>query len=298
MAPKGNQQPKNKSSNPLKKTQPVTKKRRAQRNPDSTSDSEDNDMESQSQSTPSFPVVTSSPQTDELKTLFMDLARKIDQSLSATNDIKDDLKEIKTLVSSQGERLTHVEDRVGHAETSVKKLINENEDLRREINKMNLIIDGIPDPAEEDEDALYTRVKVFISDLVGEEISFDTAFRLGHHKLNHRRPIKVRFLSMIQRNLVYTNRGKTAPPFYINEDLPYSILRDHGILRDRKRNEIRNGTHPDQIKIDYKTRTISIANVLHGVNNGILLPQRNPSSLAYSQPQPSSSRAFLGSQRK
>jgi hypothetical protein len=286
MAPKGAKQS---HSKPSKKTEPSTKKRRMQPDPDSAHDSDDSEvMDSQTQSTPNDDA--SNQNSDELKTLVLKLARKIDQSLSATNDIKDELKEIKTLVSTHSSRLSTVEDRVGHVESSVSKLHQENEDLRKELCKMNLIIDGIPDPAGEDDDALYRRVKIFISDLVQEDISFDTAYRLGQQKPNHRRPIKVKFLSMMQRNHVYNNRTKTSPPFYINEDLPYSVRRDNGLLRDRKRQEIRKGAIPDQIKIDYKSRSISIAGVVYNVNDGVFQEQRiNPPKLR-NESIPSSSR--------
>jgi hypothetical protein len=139
-------------------------------------------------------------------------------------------------------------------------------------------------------------VKLFICDVVGEEISFDTAFRLGQQKPHFRRPIKVRFLSVIQRNLVYNNRTKKAPPFYINEDLPFSIRRDHGILRDKKRTEIRNGTNPEQIKINYKTRSITVGSTHLKVQDGTLLEYSNPQTQLRSdqRQQPSSSRSFLG----
>jgi archaellum component FlaC len=229
---------------------------------------------------------------------FLNLSKKIDKSLSATSEIKDDLKEIKSLVSSHGQRILNVEDRVSHVETSVSKLVQENEDLRKELYKMNLIIEGIHDPVGEDDDALYAKVKLFICDVVGEDITFDTAFRLGHQKPHFRRPIKVRFLSVIQRNLVYSNRSKKAPPFYINEDLPFSVRRDHGILRDKKRNEIRMGINPDLIKINYKTRTISVADNHFKVQDGILLECSNTQiqQRADQRQHPSSSRSFLGPQ--
>jgi hypothetical protein len=96
-----------------------------------------------------------------------------------------------------------------------------------------------------------SRVKTFIFEITGEDISFDTAYRFGPDKIHYRRPIKVKFLSMIQRNQVYSNRNKTTPPFYINEALPYSIRRDNGLLRERKRQEIRKGMNPEYVKIDF-----------------------------------------------
>jgi hypothetical protein len=261
-----------------------------QPDPDSAQDSDDyDDMNSQIQSTPNDNDKTNQ-KLDELKELVLNLARKIDQSLSATNDIKDELKEIKTLVSTDASRLSTVEDRVGHVESSASKVHQEDEDLRKELCKMNLIIDGIPEPAGEDDDALYRRVKMFISELVKDDISFDTAHRLGQHKPNRRRPIKVKFLSMMQRNHVYNNRLMTSPPLYINEDLPYSTRRDHGFLRDRKRQEIRKGVAPDQTKIDYKSRSISTAGAIFNVHDGVFHEQRiNPSQLR-NESIPSSSR--------
>jgi hypothetical protein len=286
--------PKTKSSsqpkvNNLKKTQALTKKRKMQPGPNFDQDSFESDMtDDHTQSTPRDEVLTTDK--DDLKALVLALTKKMD---AATNDIKEDLREIKSLVSSHGQRINVVEERVEHVESAVTKLSQDNEDLRKEINKMNLIIDGIPDPVGEDEDALYGRVKMFICGIVKDDISFDTAFRLGQYKPNHCRPIKVRFLSMVQRNLVYSLRSNTSPPFYINEDLPYSIRRDHGLLRERKRHEIRKGVIPDQIKIDYKSRSISIAGVSYKVHDGVFHEQRiNPPQLR-DESRPSTSRHFL-----
>jgi hypothetical protein len=283
--------PKTKSSsqpktNNLKKTQAPTKKRKVQPGPNFDHDSFESDItDNQTQSTPNNEVL--SPENDDIKALVLKLATKID---AATNDIKEDLREIKSLVSSHGQRINDVEDRVEHVESAVTKLTQDNEDLRKEINKMNLIIDGIPDPVGEDDNALYGRVKTFICGIVKDDISFDTAFRLGQQKPNHRRPIKVRFLSMVQRNLVYSLRSNTSPPFYINEDLPFSIRRDHGLLRDRKRQEIRNGINPDHIKIDYKSRCITIENLTYQAKDGVLSKSSNTSTQQHAEPRPSSSR--------
>jgi len=116
----------------------------------------------------------------------------------------------------------------------------------------------MPDSADESDDHLYSSVKLFISELTEDEISFDTAYRLGKFKPNHRRPVRVRFLAMCQRNLIYSNRNKLTPPFYINEDLPFSIRKDHAILRSKKRDAIKSGVPTENISIDWRQRSILI----------------------------------------
>jgi len=220
----------------------------------------------------------SSPSNSELLKMMRSLHAKMDQSLNTSKQLTEDVKQIKEIVSTHDGRIGKVEQRIDKVEYSVNRLGLEQEYLQKEINKVCLIFDGLPDSADESEDDLYRNVKLFMSELVDEDISFDTAYRLGKYKPNFRRPIRVRFLAMCQRNLIYSKKSKLHPPFYINEDLPFSIRRDHAILRNKKKEAIQNGTPVENISVDWKLRTITINQDKFKVIDGAL-SQTNSASL-------------------
>jgi hypothetical protein len=189
---------------------------------------------------------------------------------TTTNAIRNDLKEIKELVSSHETRISSSEVKIQNVESSLEKLEREHEDMRKEMGKINLIIQGIPDTVDETEDELYSRVKIFLLKQVEDDVSFDSAYRLGKPKPHYRRPIRIRFMTLLQRNLVYESRNKALPPFYINEDLPFATRRDFSVLRKKKRETIQSGIPAEEVKIDYKNKTITIQSTQHHVKNGIL----------------------------
>jgi hypothetical protein len=207
---------------------------------------------------------------DDIKSLLVRIVKKMDDHQEATCGIRDDLKEIKTLICSHDRRISNTESKVDNIESSIEKLEQQNDELRKEMSKINLIIDGIPDTTTESDDELYSRVKIFLTEIVDEEITFDSAHRLGKYVLGHRRPIKVRFMTMVQRNIVYQNRAKAVPPFFINEDLPFATRRDNAILRKKKRDAIQSGISADDVKIDYRRKIVTVRNLSYHVKNGIL----------------------------
>jgi hypothetical protein len=258
-------------------------KRGRQKSPPNNSfnmdESQDEDNTSQSQSTPQE---ISGP--EDIKALLLYLVKKVDGNLQETKGMRKDLKEIKDLVTSHERRLHNTEVRVENVESSLQKLELENEDIRKELNKINLIVEGIPDTEDETEDELYGRVKYFLSNQIEQDVSFDNAYRLGKPRPDYRRPIRVRFMTMLQRNIVYQNRSKAKHPFYVNEDLPFTTRRDYGILRKKKRDTIQKGVPADQVKIDYKNKTIAIGNTRQSIKQGFLQAEPSTSTSAQRLP--------------
>jgi hypothetical protein len=148
--------------------------------------------------------------------------------------------------------------------------------------------------ADESDDELYSRVKIFLTSIFDEEITFDNAHRLGKHVIHHRRPIKIRFMTMLQRNIVYQNRSKAIPPFFINEDLPFSTRRDNAILRKKKRDAIQSGILADDVKIDYRQKFVTVRNLRFEVKNGSLSPGLPVASSSWSN---NTEDRFLGRQQ-
>jgi CRISPR/Cas system CSM-associated protein Csm2 small subunit len=210
---------------------------------------------------------------NEIKSLLVAIVKKMDVQQEATSGIRNDLQDIKYLnISTHDRRISNTEVKVDYIESSIEKLEQQNDELRREMSKISLIIDGIPDSATESDDELYSRVKIFLMSIIDEEITFDNAHRLGKYILHHRRPIKIRFMTMLQRNIVYQNRSKAVPPFFINEDLPFATRRDNAILRKKTRDALQSGILADHVKIDYRQKFITVRNLRFEVKNGFLSP--------------------------
>jgi len=232
------------------------------------------------------------PTNGDLMKLMSSLHAKMHENLSTTKGLQTEVESIKNIISTQDKRIGTVERRVEKIDASVHVLETEQEFLQKEINKLNLIFEGIPDSADENEDTLYSRVKVFISEISKDDISFDTAYRLGTFKPNYRRPVKVRFLAMCQRNLIYSKRSILHSPFYINEDLPYTIRRDHAIIRNKKKDALKSGIPAEKVFVDWRHRSIQINDDKFTIQDGKLT--RVPSSQEVNNVPLSSSQAYLG----
>jgi hypothetical protein len=137
----------------------------------------------------------------------------------------------------------------------------ESDYLYAEINKLNLLISGIFEPPQESSGNLAGEVQRLIQDITGKTITIDIAHRIGRIQPNHVRSIKVRFLSVLERNCVYFHRKKLCHPYYINEDLSPGTRRDHSLLR-RKRNDIWKRDKDANIKIDWRSKTLKHINHL------------------------------------
>jgi len=122
-----------------------------------------------------------------------------------------------------------------------------------------------------------TVCKLFL-DITKKDIRPDVIFRLGALKTGENRLIKVKFLSIRERNLVLkqwslvkeTLKQKDVyASVYLNEDLPYTIRRDHALLR-KGRNFIND--NGKGATIDWKARTLDVEDgSKYFVNDGKLI---------------------------
>jgi hypothetical protein len=159
---------------------------------------------------------------------------------------------------------------------SVSSLLN-NQNTRRsesdylyaEVNKLNLLISGISESPRESSSSLASEVQRLILDITGKQITIDVAHRIGRNQPNQTRIIKVRFLSVLERNCVYFHRKNLCPPYFINEDLSPETRRDHALLR-RKKKDILSIDKDAIIKIDWRSKTLKHGSSLFAVKDGIL----------------------------
>jgi hypothetical protein len=73
---------------------------------------------------------------------------------------------------------------------------------------------------------------------------------------------------MLQRNEVYAKRFNINKPIYINEDLPFTVRRDHGVMRQKKKQLMGEGYTPKEIKMDWGRKTVKTADDFFVVKEG------------------------------
>jgi len=194
----------------------------------------------------------------DVMSLLKKINKKIEKNLKDTNDIYQDMTSIKKTINAHGKRLDEAELGISKLENSVDKINDESKMIQIELKKVNLIIVGVFDVQNEPEQQLYSKIKSVIAETTDLDVPIDTYYRLGNFNIVKPRPIKVRFISVRQRNLVYNNRSELSPPIHISEDLPYTTRRSSAILRNKKKEAISNGVLPDDININYKMKQILI----------------------------------------
>lgn len=147
--------------------------------------------------------------------------------------LKEQTADLKSTISEQDKKLVNLEEKVITLSNKVDKLSTENEFLHKEINKINLVLCGVGDPGtQENPDQLYGVVHEILSKLNQQEITFDTVTRVGAFAPDKCRPVKIRFLSMTQRDLSFNNRKNLQKPLYLNEDLPTGTRKAQHILTE------------------------------------------------------------------
>ena len=151
--------------------------------------------------------------------------------------------ELKANVFHISEKIDSVIKRVEAVEQTVKvnqsKIANhdkEFEKLKIELRKLNLIVVGLADEANESDQKLRLKLQTLISEkLTQSEVIIDNAYRLGKPRQGYVRPIMLKFRYESHRNLVWDNRNNLRTPktnIFINEDLPPATQNKRRILRD------------------------------------------------------------------
>jgi len=123
--------------------------------------------------------------------------------------------------------------------------------LYLEVNKLNLILSGLDEPAAESTDSLIAAIESILQVSTGYFIHLDHAYRVG---TGIRRKVKLRFLSIKDRNAAHKSSSKLPPTVFINEDLPSSSRQAHGKLRAKLKELKSNST--EEIKVDWKKLSI------------------------------------------
>jgi archaellum component FlaC len=191
------------------------------------------------------------------------IAQLLDTKLNPLHTRFDNLDKSLEL---QNERIKELESEVQTLKSTVQKVSNENELLWRELYKVNLVFCGVPERPNESSEELSNKVSKVIHDTVGKNFHFDTAHRIGKSVNQYPRPIKVRFMSIFERNEVYTKRFNVSRPTFINEDLPLTTRKTHSEMRKKRKELLENGYPFKQITMDWVHGAIRTGDSVFYVN--------------------------------
>lgn len=240
---------------------------------------------------------TSQPNTEPqilnfLKNLETRLTSKID---SSTTSVTTSIAKInETLIAHQADiqklkvDITSISTTNTSLSSTVEKIETNHESLEREVKRINLIISGISDLIDESTDHLRQEIEDLVNKLTGQHVKIDTVSRIGNFNPQRNRQVKVRFLNLSDRELVYNSRFDTVPPIYFNEDLPFSMRRDFAILRKKgKEFKMKN----EKFEINWRERYLTTDIGKYHVKDGrlclpILHPPNESSSSANFTTQP------------
>jgi hypothetical protein len=172
----------------------------------------------------------------------------------------------------------HCREEVRNLNETISKIISDKDNVYFELNKLNLIISGLPDSFSETSEQLIAKVKPFLHKIASKHFNVECSFRLGAFSNKYPR-IKIRFYSLSDRNTVWSFRNMAQSPYYINEDLSLNIRQIHGKLRQQKR-DILSKNPSAKLWIDWKLTINPVDRPLPS------LPRSRPSSNTHSSGSP------------
>jgi hypothetical protein len=228
-------------------------------------------FDEEDRSEPSVNLSQSSSSTKEnqnsvIVSKVKDIEVRVESAENSIKLVRDDCDQLTNSViklqadlSSNGicatPQISAIESSISSLQSDSSAHQNEHELLYADVNELNLLIAGITESPQENDSFAALEVQRLITDITGRKITVDVAHRVGKYRPNKARKIKVRFLSLLERNCVYFHRKNLNHPCYINEDLSPRTRNDHALLR-RKKNDILHISQDASIKIDWKRKTL------------------------------------------
>ena len=153
----------------------------------------------------------------DAKISILDKKLKVLDKLSLLDEISMNLKINSERVEALAKENTILNKKVKYLEV-------ENENLHIQLKKQYLVIHGIEEKSREDTRA--TTCQFIQNKLKLNNIDVDSAYRIGFNN-SKLRPIRVRFVKLSERDLVWANRSKLEKLFFINEDPPFQTRQNH-----------------------------------------------------------------------
>jgi uncharacterized phage infection (PIP) family protein YhgE len=200
------------------------------------------------------------------------LAKIVEDSHSTIKQLSGDLKSLTVKVNAHDAKFSEVDGSLDSINSSVQVLKSENDFLHKELNKLNLVLFGL-DESSESEENLLSQILQLLASLSTDLIQIDCAYRIGNPKPNSIRPVKIRFMSLSHRNQVFSNRSMLPTPLILKDDLPFEMRRNHAMLHQKKAEAITSGVSENDILINFKQYSIKIKNTQYVARNGTLLQE-------------------------
>ncbi|CAL8135764.1 unnamed protein product [Orchesella dallaii] len=223
------------------------------------------------------------PELPEKEALFLK-AMRLSMKTLLKSELRNELKGVKQSVTNlkvavesssttNNQRFDKIESENVVLRSKVSQLQRENESLQVELREKNLILCGINDSENESEAQLYKTIcelfkKITIcvsSDII---IRPDKVYRINKFSPDRIRNVKVKFVTLSDRDTIFRNRDKIRPPITFKPDIPFTIRRDHAILM-RKQTELQQ--EGERCTVDMKSRQLTyngrIFNVIDGKLN-------------------------------
>lgn len=201
------------------------------------------------------------------------------KKLDTVDELQKSIVHIKTQVMRHNDEIKVISNNVKNTVTNIEKAIveicDESEIVQIEIRKMNLMMSGVTDDGNESEEDLRIKATLIVKTLTGKPIQFDICHRVGKHRPSLTRNIRIRFNKMSDRDLVWSNRMKSKPPIYINEDLPPVTRKAHAIMRNRLR-ELRAADPDNKPTVIWSQKTIKTESVTYQFHDGNIKMTHNP----------------------
>jgi len=173
--------------------------------------------------------------------------------------LSSDVADLKTKVTVNEASITYHDESLNDIQSNVHSLHDTNLQIRQELNKLNLVLFGLPELPDESPESLLNSVIETIKPLSEKNIPIDVAYRIGKKIANSSsRPVKIRFLTLSDRDCVLKRKLSLPDGISVKEDLPFEVRKAHAILLKKKSEAIASGVPDEEISINFSSKKIKI----------------------------------------
>lgn len=208
---------------------------------------------------------------DKLQQTNDDMQKSLQNLKEEVSTNKTEIISMKTKVSDNTDKILHVTDKLSALESKIQK-------TEKVLRMCNLNVVGITEEHDETRDSLKTTIKQLFRQVTGRVIDIDTVFRFGKRTVGKPRILKVKLKSLDDRNEVYSNRTKTTPPVYINEDLTYEEYKLQSLLRAKTRELVIQGI---EAKLNYRNMCVDCPGKKYWFNENFIIQEENVPESAF-----------------
>ncbi|CAL8068390.1 unnamed protein product [Orchesella dallaii] len=186
--------------------------------------------------------------TNNEKTLLLAMTSNMERLLKQPKKQIDDLHKLLQEQSKQNKhRFEGIEKENKDLKSKLSSLQRENESLQVELREKNIIVTGLKDSENESELQLFNSVCELLNSITDKcdnpsiKVRPDKVYRINKFNIERIRPVRVKFSTISARDHIFRNRDKVLSPCVLKADIPFSMRRDHAILKQKEAELIDNG---------------------------------------------------------